>query len=184
MPLSWNEIRQNAIAFSRDWIDETRESAEAQTFWNDFFQVFGVRRRTVASFEEPVRNLGGDCDFIDLFWPGTLLAEHKSRGRSLAKAESQAMRYIRALVDDDRRQEVPRYIVVSDFARVILLPGCRCDRSSVLCPAERTMTWIRPTGIQLILRIGRRVSASCRNRLFARHMMSPSCGTGPPQVSH
>lgn len=120
MPLSWNEIRQNAIAFSRDWIDETRERAEAQTFWNDFFQVFGVRRRTVASFEEPVRNLGGDYDFIDLFWPGTLLAEHKSRGRSLGKAESQAMRYIRALVDDDRRQEVPRYIVVSDFARIAL----------------------------------------------------------------
>lgn len=120
MPLSWNEIRQNAIAFSRDWIHETRERAEAQTFWNDFFQVFGVRRRTVASFEEPVRNLGGDFDFIDLFWPGTLLAEHKSRGRSLDKAESQAMRYIRALVDDGRRQEVPRYIVVSDFARIAL----------------------------------------------------------------
>ncbi len=120
MPLSWNEIRQNAIAFSRDWIDETRESAEAQTFWNDFFQVFGVRRRTVASFEEPVRNLGGDFDFIDLFWPGTLLAEHKSRGRSLDKAESQAMGYIRALVDDDREQEVPQYIVVSDFARIAL----------------------------------------------------------------
>ena len=120
MPLSWNEIRQNAIAFSRDWIDETRERAEAQTFWNDFFQVFGVRRRTVASFEEPVRNLGGDFDFIDLFWPGTLLAEHKSRGRSLGKAESQAMRYIRALVDDDREQEVPQYIVVSDFAHIAL----------------------------------------------------------------
>ncbi len=120
MPLSWNEIRQNAISFSREWIDETRESAEAQTFWNDFFEVFGVRRRTVASFEEPVRNLTGDFDFIDLFWPGTLLAEHKSRGRSLDKAESQAMRYMRALVDDDREQEVPQYIVVSDFARIAL----------------------------------------------------------------
>ncbi|MCH8879597.1 MAG: class I SAM-dependent DNA methyltransferase [Planctomycetes bacterium] len=120
MPLSWNEIRQNAISFSREWIDETRENAEAQTFWNDFFEVFGVRRRTVASFEEPVRNLTGDFDFIDLFWPGTLLAEHKSRGRPLDKAESQAMRYIRALVDDDREQEVPQYIVVSDFARIAL----------------------------------------------------------------
>jgi hypothetical protein len=58
MPLTWNEIRQNAIAFSRDWIDESHERAEAQTFWNDFLEVFGVRRRTVASFEEPVRNLG------------------------------------------------------------------------------------------------------------------------------
>lgn len=52
MPISWNEIRQNAIAFSRDWKDENREEAEAKTFWDEFFQVFGLIRRTVASFEE------------------------------------------------------------------------------------------------------------------------------------
>lgn len=120
MPLSWTEIRQNAIAFSRDWADETRERAEAQTFWNDFFAVFGVRRRAVASFEEPVRHLAGDYGFIDLFWPNTLIAEHKSRGASLSKAESQAMRYVRALIDGGREREAPRYIVVSDFARIAL----------------------------------------------------------------
>ena len=51
MPLSWNEIRHNAIKFSREWAGESREEAEAKTFWNEFFDVFGVRR-TVASFEE------------------------------------------------------------------------------------------------------------------------------------
>ena len=81
MPLSWNEIRQNAIAFSRDWAGATREDAEAQTFWNEFFAVFGIRRRLVASFEEPVRNLAGNWSAIDLFWPGTLLVEHKSKGK-------------------------------------------------------------------------------------------------------
>ena len=70
MPLSWNEIRHRAIAFSREWQGETRETAERQSFWNDFFHVFGVRRRTVATFEEPVRKLSGDWGFIDLFWPG------------------------------------------------------------------------------------------------------------------
>ena len=44
MPLSWNEIRHRAIAFSREWQGETRETAERQSFWNDFFNVFGVRR--------------------------------------------------------------------------------------------------------------------------------------------
>ncbi len=120
MPLSWNEIRQNAIAFSREWNAEARERAEAQTFWNDFFQVFGAKRRTVASFEEPVRKFGGDTGFIDLFWPGTLLAEHKSRGKPLDKAQSQAMRYVRALIDDGCEQEVPQYIVVSDFVRIAI----------------------------------------------------------------
>src|ERR1035441_4499743 len=80
MPLSWNEIRQRAIAFSREWQGETREAAERQSFWNDFFNVFGVRRRTVATFEEPVKKLSGDWGFIDLFWPGRL------PGLSLAQA--------------------------------------------------------------------------------------------------
>jgi hypothetical protein len=55
MPLSWNEIRHRAIAFNKEWKGETSEAAERQTFWNEFFNVFGVRRRTVATFEEPVK---------------------------------------------------------------------------------------------------------------------------------
>lgn len=62
-PISWNEIRQRAITFARQWADATRERAEAQTFWNDLFQVFGKSRRAVAAFEEPVRNLAGDVRF-------------------------------------------------------------------------------------------------------------------------
>jgi hypothetical protein len=64
MPLAWNEIRHRAIAFANEWKGETREAAERQSFWNDFFNVFGVRRRTVATFEEPVRKLSGDWGFI------------------------------------------------------------------------------------------------------------------------
>ena len=70
MPLSWNEIRHRAIAFSKEWTGVKRESAEKQTFWNEFFDVFGIRRRVVASFEEPVQKISGKYGFIDLFWPG------------------------------------------------------------------------------------------------------------------
>ncbi len=120
MPISWNEIRHNAVAFARDWAGESRENAEGQTFWNEFFAVFGIKRRTVASFEEPVKKLSGAWGSIDLFWPGTLLVEHKSRGKPLSKAESQAMEYVRGLKDAGRDDEIPRYIVVSDFARIAL----------------------------------------------------------------
>ena len=120
MPLSWNEIRHNAIAFSKEWEKVSRETAEKQTFWNEFFAVFGLRRRTVASFEEPVRKLSGDFAFIDLFWPGVLLVEHKSRGRDLGAAESQAFAYVRHLVSEGRQDDVPRFIIVSDFARIAL----------------------------------------------------------------
>ena len=120
MPLSWNEIRHRAIVFSKDWRGVTREAAERQTFWNEFFNVFGVRRRTVATFEEPVRKLTGDWGFIDLFWPGHLLVEHKSAGEDLGKAHAQGMAYIRGLKDSGRDREIPRWLIVSDFARVAL----------------------------------------------------------------
>ena len=120
MPLSWNEIRHRAIAFSKEWTGVKREQAEKQTFWNEFFNVFGVPRRAVASFEEPIRNLSGDYGYIDLFWPGKVLVEHKSRGKDLSKAESQAFRYIQDLAREGRTDEIPRYVIVSDFGRIAL----------------------------------------------------------------
>jgi hypothetical protein len=121
MPISWNEIRHNAIMLSRDWAGIKSESAEKQTFWNEFFQVFGIKRRVVASFEESVKKISGDYGRIDLFWPGIMLVEHKSFGEDLHKAETQAFQYIRELAaDPKRRDEIPRYIIVSDFARIAI----------------------------------------------------------------
>jgi len=118
--LSWNEIRHNAIRFTREWLGEKREAAEKQTFWNEFFDVFGIRRRVVASFEEPVRKITGKYGFIDLFWPGVVLVEHKSAGANLDKAESQAFRYIQDLAREGRTKEIPRYVIISDFTRIAL----------------------------------------------------------------
>jgi hypothetical protein len=125
MPLSWNEIRSRAIVFSREWTSRQlpargAERAEAQTFWNEFFEVFGKKRKHVASFEALVKNLEGNYSRIDLLWPGTLLAEHKSPGQDLSKAEAQGMAHIRALIDEKRDHEVPRYLIVSDFGRIAL----------------------------------------------------------------
>ncbi len=118
--LSWNEIRQRAIQFSREWKGAADERAEAQTFWNEFFNVFGIKRRTVASFEEPVKSIQDTYHFIDLFWRGKLLAEHKTRGKSLEKAESQAFQYIQELASSGRHDEIPRYVILSDFNRIVL----------------------------------------------------------------
>lgn len=116
MPLSWNEIRDRAVAFVREWESESSEDAEAKSFWDAFFQVFGVNRRRLASFEHNVKKAGGKQGFIDLFWPGMLIAEHKSRGKNLDSAFTQATDYFPGLKDG----ELPRYIIVSDFARIRL----------------------------------------------------------------
>lgn len=118
--LSWNEIRQRAIHFSRDWKGVRDERAEAQTFWNEFFQVFGLSRKHLASFEEPVKSLKNSYHRIDLFWKGRLLAEHKSAGEDLGKAQSQAFQYIQELTGQNRQDEVPRYVILSDFNRMVL----------------------------------------------------------------
>jgi hypothetical protein len=120
MPISWNEIRHNAVAFSKSWAGVSSERAEAKTFWDEFFLVFGLKRRLVASFEEPVKKISGTWGFIDLFWKATLLVEHKTRGLSLEKAESQAMDYIQALKNEHRDDDIPRYVIISDFARIAL----------------------------------------------------------------
>ncbi len=116
MPLSWNEIKGRALAFSKEWEDETSEGAEAQTFWNEFFNVFGINRRKVASFEKPVKKDDGAGGFIDLLWKGVLLVEHKSRDKDLDRAKRQAFDYFSGL----KERDLPRYVVVSDFARIRL----------------------------------------------------------------
>ena len=120
MPLSWNEIKQRAVQFSKEWKHEQREDAEAKSFWDEFFNVFGVRRRTVATFEEPVKNIKGQFGYIDLFWRGKLLVEHKSFGKDLGRAGCQAFQYIQNLASSGRQDEIPRYVIVSDFARIAL----------------------------------------------------------------
>ncbi len=113
MPLSWNEIKNRAIAFQKEWEGETSEKAESQSFWNDFFNVFGISRRRVASFEQPIKKADNKQGFIDLLWKGTILVEHKSKGKDLEKATQQAKDYFPNL----KEHELPRYILVSDFQR-------------------------------------------------------------------
>ena len=111
MRLSWNEVRVRAAAFAEEWRDAAYEKGETQSFYNDFFEVFGVRRRTVARYEEHVAKLDNRSGFIDLFWPGVLIVEQKSAGRDLKAAYDQAIEYFDALPERDQ----PRYMLVSDF---------------------------------------------------------------------
>ena len=70
MHLSWNEMCTRAASFTSEWKHAAYEKGETQSFYNDFFQIFGVRRRSVARYEEYVRKLDDRFGFIDLFWPG------------------------------------------------------------------------------------------------------------------
>jgi len=113
MPLSWNEIKSRALSFSREWADAADEASEAKPFWIAFFEIFGITNKRVATFEHAVKKFGGGQGYVDLFWPGVLLVEQKSRGKDLDRAFSQALDYFPGI----KERDLPRHIVVCDFAR-------------------------------------------------------------------
>ncbi len=108
------------MKFAAEWAGVTSERAEAQAFWIDLFDVFGIKRRSVASFEEKVKNLQGAYDRIDVFYAGVMIGEHKSKGEDLSKAASQAFDYVQSLQREGRDTEIPQFIVVSDFQTIVI----------------------------------------------------------------
>jgi len=117
MSLSWNEIRIRAKTFAEENAQAHYEKGETQTFYNEFFEIFGIKRRQVARYEEHVKKLDEKTGFIDLFWPEMLIIEQKSAGRDLAKAKEQAGEYFDAIPDKLK----PRFQLLSDFQNFELL---------------------------------------------------------------
>ena len=113
MSLNWREIKSRTLLFSKTWADASNEDSEAKPFWIDFFEIFGITNKRVATFELHVNKLGGAQGFVDLLWPGVLLVEHKSRGKNLDDAVDQAIGYLHNLSERD----LPQLVVVCDFAR-------------------------------------------------------------------
>lgn len=111
MALSWNEIKERAISFSKEWEGTSNEDADAKPFLHEFFNVFGISRKRVANFEHRVKKLDEHDGYIDLLWKGNILIEMKSRGKNLDKAYQQAKDYLHGLSE----YELPKYILISDF---------------------------------------------------------------------
>ena len=109
--LSPNEIRARAAKFAESYKNAEREEAEAQSFQTDFLNVLGIDRRRVAIFEKKVKCMDGGNGYIDLFWPGHILIEMKSRGKDRAAAYEQARRYALSL----KPGEMPHGILICDF---------------------------------------------------------------------
>lgn len=111
MALSWNEIKDRALHFSKEWADTSNEEADAKPFLVEFFNIFGISSKRVSTFEHRVKKLDEKDGYIDLLWKGTILIEMKSRGKNLDKAYQQAKDYLHGL----KQHELPKYILVSDF---------------------------------------------------------------------
>lgn len=79
----------------------------------DFMRIFGVDFRT-GLHEYQIQLNDGSYGYIDYFLPGKIVIEMKSKGKSLAKAYTQAMSYIHALKPDEK----PVLLMVCDFDKI------------------------------------------------------------------
>ena len=113
------DMRDNAEAFIIRWRGTTAERAEAQTFTNEFFQIFGLDRKNLAQFEKPIQKKDETgTGFADLFWTGKLIIESKSahldNPKHWDKTLIQAEEYIENLLPHQR----PQFIMLMNFKRI------------------------------------------------------------------
>jgi len=110
--ISKNELRAKATRFAKNFADARSEAAEKQTFWNEFFDIFGISTRSVGSYEVLAKRLStGGRGFIDFLYPGEMAIEQKSLGENLDKAMDQLIDYLNSLQDI----AMPRLLIACDF---------------------------------------------------------------------
>jgi hypothetical protein len=91
MGLNWNEIKSRALQFNKTWADASNEDSEAKPFWIDFFEIFGITNKRVATFELNVKKLGGAQGFVELFWPGFACKPHRVMHRNAIEQAAQSV---------------------------------------------------------------------------------------------
>ncbi|MEO6263614.1 MAG: Fic family protein [Luteimonas sp.] len=109
--LAWPDIRNRAAAFARDRKDVRSEREEAQTFWNEFFEIFGVdRRRTGVRFEKAAQRFGKPGKGLGgiYAWAGEYRGVNIAKGGFMFAAAAQ----------------VPR--LMADFGRKVLAVETPC----------------------------------------------------------
>jgi type I restriction-modification system DNA methylase subunit len=124
-----DQLNERAEKFAKDFAHAAYEMGEAQNFVRELCGVYGLNYLRSVDFERRVaKESGVGINRIDGFFPGLLLVEMKSGGKDLQEAYEQAKGYIPKLKNLD---DVPRYILVSDFQNLHLY-----DETSINAPIK------------------------------------------------
>lgn len=115
--LSVDAIRARAAKFAKRFEGVTSEKSHDQDFMRGLCDVFGVNLDRLR-WQFKLKN-GKTTTWADGVLPGMALFEIKSAGEDLDDAHDQAARYVQNMQDVD----VPRLIIVSDFARIHVYQG-------------------------------------------------------------
>ena len=117
MALSWNQIMDNAVRFSKKFENAVREEADAQSFVHEFIELFGVEDACkVGTFEYRVSKDDSQKGYIDYLWSGKIAIEMKSAGKNLKNAYTQLKDYVVHL----NTKDIPNLLMVCDFQTIQL----------------------------------------------------------------
>jgi len=115
--INWETYRRNATAFVIDYLHVRDEKGEAHSFWDRFFEIFGLQRIRYANHEARVKREGNRQGYIDLLWKGKLLVEHKSASKDRPEDFEDAFRQAISYVEGLPLEERPQILVVCNFKR-------------------------------------------------------------------
>jgi hypothetical protein len=119
MRIITRQLKENAEAFILRWRGTRAERAEAQTFSNEFFQIFGLDRKDLAQFEKPIRKKDeSGTGFADLFWSGKLIIESKSADKDNIQHWEKTLIQAEEYIDDLKPHQKPQFILLMNFKRI------------------------------------------------------------------
>jgi hypothetical protein len=114
-----NEMLVKAEAFIIKWRGTTSERGEAQSFTNDFFNIFGLNRHKLANFEKTIQKKNvNSSSFADLFWSGKLIIESKSAHLDSPKDWEKTLLQAREYIEDLLPHQIPKFIMLMNFKRI------------------------------------------------------------------
>ncbi len=119
MNIITQEMKDRAESFAISWRGITDERAEAQSFTNEFFEIFGLKRRDYAQFEKPIKKKDETgTGFADLFWSGKLIIESKSAHLDKPKHWENTLHQAEEYIENLQPQQRPQYIMLMNFKRI------------------------------------------------------------------
>ncbi len=113
--LQWDLYTDHASRFAAEWAHEMDEKGEAHSFWDEFLHIFNIRRRQFARHEARAKRSDNRRGFIDLFWPGKLLVEHKAGHKNKAADFDEALRQAMDYIGELSQKERPQKLVLCNF---------------------------------------------------------------------
>jgi len=113
------QMKVNARAFILRWKGTTAERAEAQTFTNEFFNIFNLDRKNLAQFEKPIQKKDETgTSFADLFWSGKLIIESKSAHLDSATHWQKTLQKAADYIENLFPHQKPQIILLMNFKRI------------------------------------------------------------------